>query len=74
MPFIEVIEVMPVEGPWEMVEGYGPHPPMIEVCRYCGSLDVESDSFQSHGGTTEGYERCNACGQSSSWCDLSAVI
>jgi hypothetical protein len=35
---------------------------------------IEGETFDSYGGTTEGYERCTACGASRSWADLSAVI
>lgn len=68
------LEMVAVEGPCEMVEGYGPHPPVVIRCTICGSMDVEDESFESFGGTSEGYEHCNDCGAHWSWCDMSAVI
>jgi hypothetical protein len=35
------------------------------MCLMCGRLDtIDADTFDSYGGTTEGYERCTACGES----------
>lgn len=44
-------------------------------CTVCGagSEHMECASFDSFGGTTEGYEKCTRCGMSVSWGDLSAV-
>ena len=45
------------------------------MCLICGRLDtIDADTFDSYGGTTEGYERCTACGESRSWCDISAIL
>lgn len=58
------------------------HPDLFEQtgddeysCVVCGTAgQVESVAFESFGGTTEGWEKCLACGTSEGWCDLSAVI
>jgi len=43
-------------------------------CTMCGAVDTMlTDSFDSFGGTTEGYEKCTACGQSFGWADISAI-
>ena len=45
------------------------------TCPMCGCEHaVEADSFDSYGGTTEGYTACGFCGYTRSWADLSAVI
>jgi hypothetical protein len=44
-------------------------------CTMCGAVDtIQARSIPSFGGTTEGYERCTACGQTYSWADISAVL
>jgi hypothetical protein len=48
-------------------------------CTVCGRDTVahpdlmESDIYESYGGTYEGYDRCTGCGTTRSWIDLSAV-
>lgn len=60
-------------GP-EFIERYTGDGDIESTCPICQSTQVESDSFDSYGGTTEGYTSCVSCGYSTSWADLSAVI
>lgn len=49
-------------------------------CANCGATTrgdsdiIEEDSFPSHGGTVEGWERCKRCKTTISWCDMTAVM
>jgi hypothetical protein len=45
-----------------------------ELCTFCGAINTsDRDRFPSFGGTTEGHERCTACGQQWGWADLTAI-
>ncbi len=44
-------------------------------CENCSAVnEFECESWDSFGGTTEGYMKCLACGGMESWADLSAIL
>lgn len=44
-------------------------------CTNCGAVNqIESVSFPSFGGTTEGWDECTNCGATENTSDLSAVV
>jgi hypothetical protein len=49
--------------------------PETYACTRCGAEDCcEEEYWESYGGTTEGYQRCETCGATESFLDMSAVI